>query len=302
MLMVKSPDAFRTISEVSEWLDTPAHVLRFWESRFTQVKPVKRAGGRRYYRPSDMALLGGIKKLLHEDGMTIRGVQKLLREHGVKYVAAMSQPVEGAEAESPTQDAAPAPVAPPAPMAENVPHDTFDSPAPAVTEENIVPFARPERTEKKSAPTAAAEVGTAADGALPGQSSLFDFGFDDSTRAEMPPSELPAAETLSDEPTADVPVSITSDEAAPDMSSQATEESPALAEARPVSPEDLSQEGVNGQEDQTAAHRDADGPAQDTPPASTGEAVTPHHLSALPRPEITRFLARAEALLDRLAS
>lgn len=86
----KSPDAFRTISEVAEWLGVPTHVLRFWESRFTQVKPVKRAGGRRYYRPSDMELLGGIRKLLHEDGMTIRGVQKLLREEGVKHVAAMS--------------------------------------------------------------------------------------------------------------------------------------------------------------------------------------------------------------------
>ena len=86
--MDKSPEAFRTISEVSDWLNTPAHVLRFWESRFTQLKPVKRAGGRRYYRPGDMALLGGIKKLLHDDGLTIRGVQKILREQGVRYVAA----------------------------------------------------------------------------------------------------------------------------------------------------------------------------------------------------------------------
>ncbi len=86
----KSPDAFRTISEVAEWLGVPTHVLRFWESRFAQVKPVKRAGGRRYYRPADMELLGGIRKLLHEDGMTIRGVQKLLREQGVKHVAELS--------------------------------------------------------------------------------------------------------------------------------------------------------------------------------------------------------------------
>ncbi|MDA5094313.1 MerR family transcriptional regulator [Aliiroseovarius sp. KMU-50] len=90
----KSPDAFRTISEVADWLGVPTHVLRFWESRFTQVKPVKRAGGRRYYRPTDMELLGGIRKLLHDDGMTIRGVQKLLREHGVKHVAAMSPPLD----------------------------------------------------------------------------------------------------------------------------------------------------------------------------------------------------------------
>ncbi|MGR3343838.1 MAG: MerR family transcriptional regulator [Paracoccaceae bacterium] len=92
--MNKSPEAFRTISEVADWLDTPTHVLRFWESRFTQVKPVKRAGGRRYYRPKDMELLGGIKKLLHSDGMTIRGVQKLLREEGARHVATMSAPID----------------------------------------------------------------------------------------------------------------------------------------------------------------------------------------------------------------
>lgn len=88
--MPKSADAFRTISEVADWLETPAHVLRFWESKFAQVKPVKRAGGRRYYRRSDMELLGGIKRLLHEEGMTIKGVQKLLRERGTAHVAAMS--------------------------------------------------------------------------------------------------------------------------------------------------------------------------------------------------------------------
>ncbi len=93
----KSPEAFRTISEVAEWLGVPTHVLRFWESRFGQIKPVKRAGGRRYYRPTDMELLGGIRKLLHEDGMTIRGVQKLLREKGVRYVADMSPPLNGTQ-------------------------------------------------------------------------------------------------------------------------------------------------------------------------------------------------------------
>ena len=85
--MGKSADAFKTISEVSDLLATPTHVLRFWESKFTQVKPVKRAGGRRYYRPNDVALLGGIRQLLHDDGMTIRGVQKLLRENGVRHVS-----------------------------------------------------------------------------------------------------------------------------------------------------------------------------------------------------------------------
>ncbi len=87
--MDKAPDAFRTISEVAELLETPAHVLRFWESRFPQIKPVKRAGGRRYYRPADVALLSGIRQLLHSEGMTIRGVQKVLREQGVRHVASL---------------------------------------------------------------------------------------------------------------------------------------------------------------------------------------------------------------------
>ncbi len=88
--MEKSRDALRTISEVADWLGVPTHVLRFWESRFSQIRPIKRAGRRRYYRPSDMALLGGIRKLLHDDGMTIRGVQKILREQGVGSVAALA--------------------------------------------------------------------------------------------------------------------------------------------------------------------------------------------------------------------
>ena len=84
--MNKSPEAFRTISEVAEALDVPPHVLRFWETRFTQVKPVKRGGGRRYYRPEDVRLLRGIRGLLYDDGMTIKGVQKILRERGVRHV------------------------------------------------------------------------------------------------------------------------------------------------------------------------------------------------------------------------
>lgn len=88
--MEKAPDAFRTISEVADLLDTPAHVLRFWESRFPQIRPVKRAGGRRYYRPTDVALLSGIRHLLHDQGMTIRGVQKILREQGVRHVCAFA--------------------------------------------------------------------------------------------------------------------------------------------------------------------------------------------------------------------
>lgn len=84
--MEKAPDAFRTISEVADDLDIPAHVLRFWETRFVQIKPMKRSGGRRYYRPDDVELLRGIRRLLYGEGYTIRGVQRILREHGVKAV------------------------------------------------------------------------------------------------------------------------------------------------------------------------------------------------------------------------
>ena len=82
--LAKSASAFRTISEVSQALDVPQHVLRFWESKFSQIKPLKRGGGRRYYRPEDMDLLRNIRDLLYTEGYTIRGVQKLLREGGVR--------------------------------------------------------------------------------------------------------------------------------------------------------------------------------------------------------------------------
>jgi len=84
--MQKSPDAFRTISEVADDLSIPAHVLRFWETKFHQISPVKRGGGRRYYRPDDVRLLRGLQRLLHGDGLTIKGAQKLLRENGIRHV------------------------------------------------------------------------------------------------------------------------------------------------------------------------------------------------------------------------
>jgi DNA-binding transcriptional MerR regulator len=82
----KAPDAFRTISEVATDLDIPQHVLRFWETRFPQIKPMKRSGGRRYYRPDDIDLLKGIRRLLYAEGYTIRGVQRILKEHGIGSV------------------------------------------------------------------------------------------------------------------------------------------------------------------------------------------------------------------------
>lgn len=90
MHLDKAPDAFRTISEVADDLDVPQHVLRFWETRFTQIKPMKRSGGRRYYRPDDVNLLRGIRRLLYGEGYTIRGVQRILREHGIKSVQSLT--------------------------------------------------------------------------------------------------------------------------------------------------------------------------------------------------------------------
>ena len=87
--MDKSPDAFRTISEVAEDLDLPQHVLRFWETRFSQIKPMKRGGGRRYYRPQDVELIKGIRHMLYDQGYTIKGVQKLLKDNGVQFVIAI---------------------------------------------------------------------------------------------------------------------------------------------------------------------------------------------------------------------
>jgi DNA-binding transcriptional MerR regulator len=91
VLSVKSPEAFRTISEVAVMLEVPQHVLRFWETRFPQIKPIKRAGGRRFYRPEDVDLLRGIQLLLYFEGYTIRGAQKVLREKGVRYTAALGR-------------------------------------------------------------------------------------------------------------------------------------------------------------------------------------------------------------------
>lgn len=143
--MSKSRDAFRTISEVAELLETPAHVLRFWETKFTQVKPVKRAGGRRYYRPNDVALLAGIRQLLHDDGLTIKGVQKVLREQGVKHVAAIAPP-PGLLDES-GEDIAEAPAAP-----------TAAEPTPQQDSATVLPFAQPQAALPEAESDAPAEL------------------------------------------------------------------------------------------------------------------------------------------------
>ncbi len=109
--MKKSPSAFRTISEVGDTLGVPAHVLRFWESKFAQIKPVKRGGGRRYYRPDDVYLIRGIQHLLYDQGMTIKGAQKILRERGIKAIIQSGHDLLASEGKSTGPDVAETPPA-----------------------------------------------------------------------------------------------------------------------------------------------------------------------------------------------
>jgi DNA-binding transcriptional MerR regulator len=110
----KGPEAFRTISEAADELQVPQHVLRFWETKFTFIRPMKRAGGRRFYRPADIAVLRGVRRLLHDDGYTIKGVQRLHREHGLARLVAAGQ---GGDMPPPDPDPADPPASPADPAA-----------------------------------------------------------------------------------------------------------------------------------------------------------------------------------------
>jgi DNA-binding transcriptional MerR regulator len=123
----KAPDAFRTISEVADELDLPQHVLRFWESRFPHIKPMKRGGGRRYYRPDDVDLLRGIRHLLYGDGYTIRGVQRILREQGVRAVQLVGQGHAVALPGPSSEDEGDGPDAVPPPSFDAAPRDAEDA-------------------------------------------------------------------------------------------------------------------------------------------------------------------------------
>jgi DNA-binding transcriptional MerR regulator len=103
--MEKSPDAFRTISEAADELNLPQHVLRFWETRFANIRPLKRGGGRRYYRPEDVLLLKGIRHLLYDQGFTIKGVQRILKDQGARFVSGIGEGnVVGPLLKQPTDD------------------------------------------------------------------------------------------------------------------------------------------------------------------------------------------------------
>ncbi|UYV39326.1 MerR family transcriptional regulator [Rhodobacteraceae bacterium D3-12] len=206
--MAKSADAFRTISEVADWLGSPAHVLRFWESKFTQVKPVKRAGGRRYYRPADMLLLGGIKKLLHDDGMTIKGVQKVLREQGVKHVSGLSHPIDEDFDEAPFEaDAIPEPTlqetAGDSAQVLQFQREESAPDTPAQLETEPEPQAEPDPEN-----TISANESAPVDGAPAADTRVFeDFTADEDamplvadSKAEPEPEDEPEAEAEAEEP------------------------------------------------------------------------------------------------------
>ena len=126
--MEKSPDAFRTISEAAEELDLPQHVLRFWETRFSTIKPLKRGGGRRYYRPEDVLLLKGIRHLLYDQGFTIKGVQRILKDQGIRYVVGIGEGRVMEPISPPPADDEPSFQAPPAPRPTHSPEADYDEP------------------------------------------------------------------------------------------------------------------------------------------------------------------------------
>jgi len=126
----KSPDAYRTISEAGEEAGLPPHVLRFWESKFSALKPIKRAGGRRMYRPQDILLLKGLRRLLYDDGYTIKGAQKYLREHGVANVAALADDAPASADADPAQaDTSSAPAVQAESQASEATHPDMESAA-----------------------------------------------------------------------------------------------------------------------------------------------------------------------------
>jgi DNA-binding transcriptional MerR regulator len=156
----KSPDAFRTISEVAEDLDVPQHVLRFWETRFPQIKPLKRGGGRRYYRPDDIDLLKGIRHLLYGEGYTIKGVQRILKEDGVRFVQGVGRGERAVQAPAPAESARENP--------GEIDEDDGD-------EACSLAEGRPRPRASRPRPDAAIAVRPTLAGAMPGAAARADF-------------------------------------------------------------------------------------------------------------------------------
>lgn len=328
--MSKSADAFRTISEVADILETPTHVLRFWESRFPQVKPVKRAGGRRYYRPDDVALLGGIKRLLHEQGLAIRGVQKILKDEGVRHVMALSgldlEAVAEAEA-SASRDTSRAvaellavPV-PPAPEPEPEP-DTADWPEAEGTDAPAAEAPEPE-PEAPTAPAATPEPPAPPGASWPAAAppapsavvSLFPADPEDRpapqqslrTGAKRPPHRESGwhQTSLFDEPQDAEPLIEPGEaqdlEAAAEPPAPPSEEAPmALDVAPPPEPDPAVAQIVSLMVGRPAPQSD-EAPAPTRPPLCTRlRALNPAALSVGERTRLLAAYDRLEALRDRL--
>lgn len=295
--MDKSPEAFRTISEVAEYLETPAHVLRFWESRFPQIRPVKRAGGRRYYRPGDVALIAGIRKLLHEDGMTIRGVQKILREQGVRHVAALVAGAAAAEAVTPDDDAE---------------DDTFilatlPGQLPLVADGTAAPTTAKIYTLETPAPATAQIirigdlVGETPTGAAPQTAvdALADPGepsatpSDDPGNAEAPDGPQTLSAVPAAPPAAGVTQSFLSESDLPDGPDNIFAEAfDPPAEAAPSAAANTNQQGDTGPD---SSLTDPQPPASPSDPATTGQiAIATRPLVAVP--PARRLSARLRAL------
>ncbi|MEO0765560.1 MAG: MerR family transcriptional regulator [Pseudomonadota bacterium] len=262
--MAKSADAFRTISEVADWLGVQTHVLRFWESKFTQVKPVKRAGGRRYYRPADMLLLGGIRKLLHDDGLTIKGVQKILREEGIAHVADLSPPLDDDTAaqldadlvSKPDAEGEAAPAPPPPPIAQSLDHAPEHS--------------RPDTPSEASTPT---EQGEDAAADLPsfmrGPEPAPDPNAEITPRAPDVPTLTPDMGDFDAE--TDRPAAQTTDEASPSPETYAP-----ISEDVPATPPDVPVASFAPDEVQEPEAFDPEPPlVEDSPPHPVSEPEHP---------------------------
>ena len=184
--MDKAPGAFRTISEVADEIDVPQHVLRFWESRFTQIRPMKRGGGRRFYRPEDVDLLRGVRHLLYGEGYTIRGVQRILREQGAAFVQSIWR--AGAEV--------------PPPADEDRDEDDLEAaPAPGRSEPDLsgfaVPSARITESAKQERPAERREpILSAAPAAAPVPAKPAGIGGDDRRKLRAALDELVACNRL----------------------------------------------------------------------------------------------------------
>lgn len=178
--MDKAPDAYRTISEVADDLDLQQHVLRFWESRFSQIRPLKRGGGRRYYRPDDVELLKGIRHLLYKEGYTIKGVQRILKEQGVRAVQAFAREPQAEVVFEPEgyEPPRPVPVAPPPIPEIDEPEDDDAIPEPVVSRDLPAAFELQESEQAFEPETAApaSPIMPAVEPAQRGQVSMFRGG------------------------------------------------------------------------------------------------------------------------------